>query len=95
MEDLIYPREVIGYTFLGCPLPKVQGAQKTGSQDPYRPSCAFLGNVIKQKLDDTPERGGTGQVRFQTSPRCPAEGPSSREVSAAMVPWPSELKLGR
>ena len=38
---------------------------------------------------------GLGQIRSQTSPRCPAAGPSSRGASPGMVPWLSGLNLCR
>ena len=97
MEDHIHPWKVNAYVWASCPPPPGRGMPKSASGDPCSPNGAFLGNFHKTKVEESPQfcRGGSGQIRSQTSPRCLAGGPSARGASAAMVPWPFRLKFGR
>ena len=97
MEDRIHHGKVNAYVWTRCPPPPGRGRPKSASGGPCSPNGAFLGKLYKTKVEEHAQFSGDGssQIRSQTSPRCPAGGPSARGASADLVPWLFGLKLGR
>ena len=78
-------------------LDPLRGRSKSASGGPWSPNGAFLGKLYRTKVEEHAQFSGDGssQIWSQTSPRCPAGGPSARGASADLVPWLFGLKLGR
>ena len=97
MEDRIHHGKVNAYVWTRCPPPPGRGRPKSASGGPCSPNGAFLGKLYKTKVEEHTQFSGDGssQIWSQTSPRCPAGGPSARGASADLVPWLFGLKLGR
>ena len=57
----------------------------------------FWEKLHKAKIEECHllSRGGSGQIRSQTSPSCLVRGLIARAASAGMISWQSEMKLGR
>ena len=76
------PHRSRSQSFNPVPPPLGSGALKQGYRVCTAQMVCFCENIMKQKLQDTPEKGGggdsSGPISSQTSPRCLAADPSSR-----------------
>ena len=87
IEDHIHPKKVNSYVRAEPPPPPLrdQVALKT-FWGPYSPNDAHLGKRYRTQVDQCPHfcGGGSGQIKSQTSSRCPVGGPSA---SGLLLAW--------